>query len=156
MYGAGTIVASGLVGLNVPRDLFFEKELNLVIPKGWGPDIDEAASSSSTQRSLIRQYRWTGSENVRTFLDLLEEGSINVKALISNQFHFDEADQAYERILRGETGTNVGTVLNYNEKGKSKREVTLSPNLGQGGLTPTGKVTTAIIGAGQYLSLIHI
>lgn len=146
----GTIVASGLVGLNVPRDLFFEKELNLVIPKGWGPDVSESVSSRGLQYGFTPQYRWSGEQNVHTFLDLLREGLVNVKALISSQFPFDEADRAYDRILRGEIGSNIGIVLNYEEKEQSKRRITLALSAGSSRLTDTRKVTTAIVGAGQY------
>ncbi|SVC80749.1 uncharacterized protein METZ01_LOCUS333603, partial [marine metagenome] len=146
----GTIVASGLVGLNVPRDLFFEKELNLVIPKGWGPDVSESVSSRGLQYGFTPQYRWSGEQNVHTFLDLLREGSVNVKALISSQFPFDEADRAYDRILRGEIGSNIGIVLNYEEQEQSKRRITLALSAGSSRLTDTRKVTTAIVGAGQY------
>jgi len=146
-----TIVASGLVGLNIPRDLFFEKELNLVIPKGWGPGLSEAAVSEPLSSVLVSQFRWSGIENVRTFLDLVETGAVNVKALISRQFRFSEAVRAYQKVLKGDIGTNVGVVLNYDELPRVKTEMILSLSSGIK-TNPSGNrnVTIAIVGAGQY------
>jgi len=43
--------------------------------------------------------RWTRKANGRLFLELLAEGSINVKDLITHQFSYLEAPKAYQMIL---------------------------------------------------------
>ncbi len=38
----GRVVAAGLVGLAVPRKPFYDKELDLVVSRGWGPGLYDA------------------------------------------------------------------------------------------------------------------
>ena len=141
----GKIVAGGLVGLNVPREIFFKKELNLSVPRAWGPEYDESGADATSQR-----YRWTGAENIYTFIDLVDRGLVNIKSLISERFDFFEAEKVYEELLNGKVKNNIGIVLNYETKGHVKRKELISDKVGKQRKIEGNHVATAIIGAGQY------
>lgn len=55
---------------------------------------------------------WTSRRNTKFFLQLLKEDEINVDHLITDQFSFEEAGEAYKMLLEDRTQA-LGVVLNY-------------------------------------------
>jgi 2-desacetyl-2-hydroxyethyl bacteriochlorophyllide A dehydrogenase len=104
----GRIVAPGLIGLTVPRRLFFEKELQLTIPRAWGAGSDGRPKETST-------YRRSGpsaQENLRQFLELVAAGDVRLKPLITHRLSIDDALRAYE-MLDSTIPRPLGMLLSY-------------------------------------------
>jgi predicted dehydrogenase len=111
----GRIVVPGLVGLDLPRKMFYEKELQLVVSRAWGPgmyDPDYEAGQVDYPQSLVR---WTAQRNMAQVIRLLNEGRVSVDHLITHRYHIDEAVSAYNMILKGDEPT-MGVVLQYPEQ----------------------------------------
>ena len=77
----GKIVSSGLVGLNLIRDKFFKKQIELVISNSSGNKNHRGKGSSH--------------ENINYFFELLASKKISVLDLISEEISFDDADNIY-------------------------------------------------------------
>ena len=149
----GKIVVAGLVGLEIPRKEFFEKELELSVSRAWGPG---AISPPEVPHLLHTPYpRWSASENIRAFLKLLEDRAISVHELISKKAEFSQAPAIYSALLEGQASES-GVVLTYDsddlDLARSRSRVT---NLG---ILPTSTnaankqedVGVGLIGAGMY------
>lgn len=111
----GRVIATGLVGLNVPRKPFYDKELELVVSRAWGPGVYDP---SYTERCLdypLPYARWTAQRNLEEFLAQLAKGEVKVKHLVSHRFDFSECLRAYELILSGEE-PYMGVLLQFPEK----------------------------------------
>jgi len=71
----GRIVAAGLVGLEVPRKPFYDKELELVVSRAWGPGLydpnytekglDYPLSVAGARSASATGSAWTGGIGAR-------------------------------------------------------------------------------------------
>lgn len=111
----GKIIASGLVGLEIPRKTFFEKELEFTVSRAWGPGIFDP---QYTEKNIDYPYsytRWTAKRNMEEFLYQVAKGNVNVKNLITHRFKIDDALKAYEIILEGKE-PYMGVVIEYSKE----------------------------------------
>lgn len=106
----GRIVLVGVVGLQLSRADFYEKELSFQVSCSYGPGRYDSNYELKGQDYPIGFVRWTEQRNFEAFLQLLAEGLVNVKPLISSRFAFVEALKAYEKLG---SGNALGILLNY-------------------------------------------
>ncbi|MBI4306005.1 MAG: Gfo/Idh/MocA family oxidoreductase [Chloroflexi bacterium] len=108
----GRVVVTGVVGMQVPRRTFYEKELELVVSRAWGPGLYDPAYAQRGLDYPIAYARWTAQRNMAEFLAQLARGAVSVGDLITHRFPIDEAPQAYEMILAGKEQC-IGVVIQY-------------------------------------------
>jgi threonine dehydrogenase-like Zn-dependent dehydrogenase len=102
----GRVVAVGAVKMDVPRRTYYEKELDLRLSRSYGPGRYDAVYEEEGVDYPFGYVRWTEKRNMRAFLELIAEGKVNVKPLITHRFPFERALEAYDLILGK---TNVGS-----------------------------------------------
>ena len=147
----GRVVATGQVGLEIPRKAFYDKELELVVSRGWGPGVYDPGYTDQGKDYPIGYARWTAGRNMEEFLKLLAKGAVRVDDLISHRFPLDRAKEAYELLLEDKE-PYIGVLLTYPENdtqnGKS-RVVHLRQAVPE--KESKGKrVGTGLIGAGLF------
>ena len=108
----GRIVATGQVGLNVPRRTFYDKELELVVSRAWGPGLYDSGYTDSGFDYPLPYPRWTANRNVEEFLAQLSRSSVSVGHLITHRFPIDKAIDAYDMVLKGRK-FYIGVVVTY-------------------------------------------
>jgi predicted dehydrogenase/threonine dehydrogenase-like Zn-dependent dehydrogenase len=142
----GRIVAIGATGLDLPRRVFYQKELSVVVSRSYGPGRYDPDYEERGRDYPLAHVRWTERENMRAFLGLVAEGSVKVRPLISHRFPIDDAEQAYG-VLQGERV--LGIVLEYPEAPRTSGPVHLraaDPGRGDAGSI----LGVSIIGAGNF------
>lgn len=145
----GRVVATGMVGLDIPRKPFYEKEIEFVISRAWGPGMYDVDYEERDVKYPLPYVRWTARRNMATFLDLVAEGRVNVEPLITHRFPFEQALNAYEMILEGEE-PYIGVVLEYGEaEPEPVRRIDLKPE-NQLAAVEDDEVGIGLIGAGLY------
>ena len=115
----GRIVLVGVVGLDLQRADFYEKELSFQVSCSYGPGRYDR---NYEQRGLdypIGFVRWTEQRNFEAVLQLMADGKIDVDPLITHRFAFDDALEGYKAI--GEPGA-MGIVLAYGHESCEKRD----------------------------------
>ncbi len=108
----GRIVVPGLVSLDVPRRTFYEKELGLKVSRAWGPGLYDPDYEERGRDYPLPFVRWTAWRNMEAFLQLLAQGSVQVKPLITHRFPIERATEAYQLISEGKE-PYIGIVLTY-------------------------------------------
>ena len=111
----GRIVITGQVGLDVPRKPFYDKELELVVSRAWGPGIYDSNYAEKGLDYPIGYARWTAKRNMGEFLNLLDQSAVQVNDLITHRFPLESAKEAYKLILEGEE-PYIGVLLTYPEQ----------------------------------------
>ncbi|PLK22556.1 dehydrogenase [Porphyrobacter sp. TH134] len=150
----GRIVLVGVVGLNLLRDDFYEKELTFQVSCSYGPGRYDPAYEEDGQDYPIGFVRWTEQRNFEAVLDLMASGAIDVKPLITHRFDVDQAAAAMDLLTSGEP--SMGILINYPgtalaERVEKERRIILTPEAGSSG---QGRV--AFLGAGNYASRVLI
>ena len=148
----GRVVATGLVGLRVPRHLFFERELELVVSKASGPGLYDPEYESGGKDYPYPYVRWTHGRNMAEFLRLVAKGSVDLKPLITHRFPIAQAVEAYTALQNHQAENPIGIVLQYPE-GVS-RQATVSVSGIDGGpqkrREPNSTIHVGFIGAGLF------
>jgi polar amino acid transport system substrate-binding protein len=141
----GRVVVVGAVGMNVPREPYFRKEISLVISRSYGPGRYDPVYEEAGQDYPYGYVRFTEQRNLAAFLQLLEDGSVDVGPLITHRFPLAEAPAAYA-LLSGRTREPyLGIVLSY--PGHSAR--TAQRTVETTDAVP-GEIGLSLFGAGNY------
>jgi predicted dehydrogenase len=108
----GRVVVIGEVGLDVPRSLFYEKELALVTSRSYGPGRYDRQYEERGLDYPIGYVRWTERRNMAAFLELVAQERVRVEPLITERIPIAQAADAYKRLLEA-ASSPLGIVLAY-------------------------------------------
>ena len=144
------VVAVGTVGMDIQRKLYYEKELDFRIARSYGPGRYDAAYEQKGRDYPIGYVRWTETRNMEAFLQLLAEGKLNLKPLITHRFPIDRAHGAYH-LITGKTGEpHLGVLIEYPDQANEAQRVEL---VGQGTTRTSSagqSVAVGLLGAGTF------
>jgi len=144
----GRVISLGVVGTELPRKLYYEKELHFQISRSSGPgryDPDYEEKGIDYPYGFVR---WSEQRNMQAFLDLLATRKIDVSSLISHKFEIQNAASAYDLITGKTKEAFLGVLLTYpqNETPSSKVNLTFQPKA----LQSLSKMNLGVLGAGNY------
>jgi len=108
----GRVTAVGLVPFGLPREIAYQKELDLTIARSYGPGRYDPAFEEQGVDYPIAYVRWTETRNLEGFLQLVAEGKVDPLALVTHRFAIAEAPRAYE-MLADDREHPLGIVLSY-------------------------------------------
>ena len=149
----GRVVAVGLVGMNVPRSVYYQRELTLKVSLSYGPGRHDPDYEERGHDYPVAYVRWTEGRNIEAFLDLLAAGRIDVKPLITHRFLIDDASKAYQLISGKAHETYLAVILEYRTEGEVDRRIENNSATKKGGKS-AGRVGIGLIGAGGYAQKI--
>ena len=95
----GRVIVVGLVRTDLPRQEFYDKELELTVSRSYGPGRYDPEFELEGRDYPYPYVRWTETRNLEAFVDLVARKRVNVERLISHQYPFGEAAQAYRLLL---------------------------------------------------------
>ena len=107
------VVVVGLVGMDVPRHSYYEKELDLRLSRSYGPGRYDPEYEEKGNDYPIGYVRWTERRNMEAFLRLVADGKINTGLLTTHRFGVNKAEDAYKLILSRDGERYCGVVLEY-------------------------------------------
>ena len=116
------IVATGAVGLDIPRKIYYEKELSFINSRSYGPGRYDPSYEEGGADYPIGYVRWTEGRNLEAVVDLLASGKLKVEKLITHRFPIAEATEAYEVITGKKEEPFIGVLLTYPETEKRELE----------------------------------
>jgi len=147
----GRIVLVGVVGLELSRADFYEKELSFQVSCSYGPGRYDAAYEEGGHDYPVGFVRWTEQRNFEAVLDLMASRVLDVAPLISHRFAFEEAAAAY--ALLGSNTPSLGIMLDYADP--QQPDALLTQRIVSIGTLPAVPAVPAaacvgFIGAGNY------
>jgi predicted dehydrogenase/threonine dehydrogenase-like Zn-dependent dehydrogenase len=108
----GRIILVGVIGLNLSRAEFYEKELSFQVSCSYGPGrYDENYENRGIDYPLPF-VRWTEKRNFEAVLQSISSGKLKVNEMITEVIPLDDYMQIY-----GEIGSSksIASILKYNE-----------------------------------------
>ena len=142
------VIAVGAVGMEIPRKMYYEKELEVIVARSYGPGRYDPEYEERAKDYPIGYVRWTVGRNMESFLDLLAQKQLDVSPLITHRIPIEQGERAYHLLTSDES--YLGVLLTYGEKPIPKDN--RIPNL----LAPSVRVrpgeilALGVLGAGNY------
>jgi predicted dehydrogenase/threonine dehydrogenase-like Zn-dependent dehydrogenase len=147
----GRVVVVGAVGLNIPRDVYYKKELEVKISMSYGPGRYDRSYEEGGLDYPYDYVRWTERRNLESVLDLMARRSLDVRSLTTHRFAVNQAAEAYEMIQQGKD-SYVGIVLKYDLDRAREKTIRLAAATEHKSRTILG---VGFVGAGNYSS-VHL
>lgn len=152
----GRIVLVGVVGLELRRADFYEKELSFQVSCSYGPGRYDPAYEDGGRDYPIGFVRWTEQRNFEAVLDLMAAGTLDVAPLITHRFAIQDSDDAMTLLTSSDP--SLGILISYPSEKLERtaspvRQVTLRTDRYHGSV---GTGTVAVLGAGNHASRVLI
>ena len=148
----GTVVVVGLVGMDIQRDPFLRKEIDLLVSSSYGPGRYEDRYEDKGMDYPYSYVRWTEKRNMEEYLRLLTEGRVGI-AELAEEYPLESAAAAFERLADSQ-GRPVAVVLRHRVDvsldQKTRTRVDVSP------IRPSGKTRIGVAGAGRFVQRVHL
>ncbi len=142
----GRVVVVGLVGMTLPREPYYLKEIDLRISRSYGPGRYDPRYEEGGQDYPFGYVRFTEQRNMVTFMELVAEKRVDPDSLITHRFPIAQAAEAYD-LLRGGSGARyLGVLLDYPEE----RPAPPAASIGTRRPLDAGSLGVSFIGAGNY------
>lgn len=150
----GRIILVGVVGLNLSRAYFYEKELIFQVSCSYGPGRYDPVYEEGGQDYPIGFVRWTEQRNFEAVLDLMSSGALDLEPLITHRFKISQADEAMNLLISNKS--SLGLLLEYDapadiEAVQCKHVIRLSSVTSK-----QGKGVLGFLGAGNYAGRVLI
>jgi predicted dehydrogenase/threonine dehydrogenase-like Zn-dependent dehydrogenase len=147
------VVATGTVGLNIPRKIYYEKEISFINSRSYGPGRYDSSYEENGQDYPIGYIRWTEGRNFQSVVDLMASGKLKVQPLITHRLPIEKATTAYDVITGKKKENFLGVILTY-ESSIEKQETSNKVEFAIRHLPPVTRnsslVTLGVLGAGLY------
>ncbi len=159
----GRIVLVGVTGLELSRADFFEKELSFQVSCSYGPGRYDSNYEEKGFDYPVGFVRWTEQRNFEAVLDMMADGRVDVKPLISHRFVINDAEQAYAIV--GGAGPSLGILLQYPTAAQKPeaelRRATVELDPHPQPLSPRDRgakeeAVVAFVGSGNYATAVLI
>ena len=144
----GRIMLVGVIGLNINRADFYEKELSFQVSCSYGPGRYDDSYEQKGIDYPLPYARWTEKRNFEAILEAIKNGSLNVKELITERVPLEDYNQIYENI---DSGNSIASLLIYpglNNHELETKTITLNDSS-----FSSQKGVVGIVGAGNFTNM---
>jgi predicted dehydrogenase/threonine dehydrogenase-like Zn-dependent dehydrogenase len=145
------VVVVGDVKMDISRNDYFKKELEIVQSRSYGPGRYDPAYEEKGRDYPIGYVRWTERRNMAAFMDMLAAGVLDMQALTTHRFPVEKAGDAYDLVSGNTQEFTVGIVLTYAKEPSGPSEAPEPVKH-----KSEGKVGLGIIGAGNFAKSVLV
>ena len=97
----GRIILIGVIGLEINRADFYEKELTFQVSCSYGPGRYDNNYEDKGLDYPLAFVRWTENRNFEAVLDAMHRGVLKVTPLITRRVAFEKFDEVYNNLNAG-------------------------------------------------------
>lgn len=145
----GRVVLVGVIGLNINRSDFYDKEISFQVSCSYGPGRYDNNYEEKGLDYPIGFVRWTEKRNFEAILQALSNQSLKVSDLITEKVNLQDYNQIYDNLSKKGA---IASIINYNSikedifSSKVEINTILSfPSDGVIGIIGAGNFTSAMI-----------
>jgi predicted dehydrogenase len=143
----GTVVIVGDVGLNVRRDIFYRKEIDLLMSTSYGPGRYDRNYEVDGRDYPLPYVRWTLNRNMQSYLELAARRQLKIGGIIDRILTIGEAPGFFRSATAQDPEPPIGVLISYPATaGNASTRISL------GGYKPApeGKIRYALVGVGAF------
>ena len=140
----GRIILVGVVGLNLSRADFYEKELSFQVSCSYGPGRYDDEYEQHGKDYPLPYVRWTEKRNFETILEAIASNKLDVNPLITEEIDLADFSRIYGDM---KASKSIASILRYSEDISVERvvEITKVPTINE--------LAIGIIGAGNFTQM---
>ena len=148
----GAVIIVGDVSLNVKRDIFYRKEIDLLMSTSYGPGRYDFSYEVEGRDYPYGYVRWTQNRNMQAYLEMIASGQLKIQPLIDRVITVDEAPTAYKELAKGGQALPMGVLIRYPDDGRDLPEPPDATRISIRGHRPPpgGVINYALVGAGGF------
>jgi len=144
----GRIILVGVVGLNLSRAEFYEKELIFQVSCSYGPGRYDTNYEEHGIDYPVPYVRWTENRNFNAVLAMLKSGGLKVEPLISELVELHDFQMIYGDLKRPHI---IASILKYpGSKIDENRIITINQTSKK---FNSNKAVVGIIGSGNFVKM---
>ena len=140
----GRIVLVGVIGLDIQRADFFEKELSFQVSCSYGPGRYDDDYEQKGMDYPIGYVRWTEKRNFEAILQAIGSGQLDVKPLITERVKLENYKEIYGDMRKQ---GSIASILEFPENSVQDSKVKVSEKSYK-----ASEGVFGIIGAGNFTS----
>jgi predicted dehydrogenase/threonine dehydrogenase-like Zn-dependent dehydrogenase len=140
----------GLLPLEIPRKTFFEKELEVVVSRSYGPGRYDPDYEERGHDYPIGYVRWTERRNLQAVLRAIATKRLDVASLVTHRLPFERALDAYAIITGERPEPHIGVLLTYDVPGRPEAKAIASSVTPVRRTGPRAELGMAIVGTGSF------
>ena len=141
----GRVVVVGAVGMDLPREDYYLKEIGFSVSCSYGPGRYDPSYEEGGLDYPVGFVRWTERRNMEAVLDAMAAGTCRPLSLVTHRMPFADAPSAYSLFLQGATHY-AGILLEYPDA-----EIAPPAAFPLGAKAPLqGSLGVGMIGCGSY------
>ena len=138
----GRIVLTGVTGLHLNRNDFYEKEISFRVSSSYGQGRYDDEYEIKGNDYPLPFVRWTSKRNFEAVLDAIASGKLDVKPLVSEVVELNDFEKIYDNIS---SGNSLASIIKYDTEKIHSNVIQFLQKKKQ-----SGKEVIAILGAGNF------
>lgn len=144
----GRIVLVGVIGLNIKRSDFYEKELSFQVSCSYGPGRYDEEYEQKGNDYPLPYVRWTEKRNFEAVLEAIAIASIRMKPLITEVIDLDNYDKIYGQIG---SSKSIASIIRYSNERVTESSVSITTSS-----FSKENAVFGIIGAGNFTKMMIV
>ncbi|TXN37623.1 zinc-binding dehydrogenase [Flagellimonas hymeniacidonis] len=140
----GRVVLVGVIGLDISRADFYEKEISFQVSCSYGPGRYDEEYEEKGNDYPIGFVRWTEKRNFQAVLNAISKKNLNVRPLITERIPLSDFQKIYENMG---SIKSIASIIEYDDTKEPKRTIQVVHKSFQ-----NKKGVIGIIGAGNFTS----
>ena len=106
----GRVILVGVVGLELNRSDFYEKEISFQVSCSYGPGRYDSAYENKGLDYPIGHVRWTEKRNFNAVLNALAKGTLKVEKLVTERVKLDKYQRVYDDL---ENTNKIASIIQF-------------------------------------------
>jgi len=140
----GRIILVGVIGLDISRADFYEKEISFQVSCSYGAGRYDEEYEQKGHDYPIGYVRWTEKRNFEAVLNAISKKTLNVNSLITDRVPLNDYRKIYGNMSNSKS---IASILEYSSSQEQKSTIKLVEKSFHG-----KKGVVGIIGAGNFTS----
>ncbi|MFK2819103.1 bi-domain-containing oxidoreductase [Flavobacteriaceae sp. LMIT009] len=140
----GRIILVGVIGLDISRADFYEKEISFQVSCSYGPGRYDESYEQKGNDYPIGYVRWTEKRNFEAILNAMAKKVLKVQPLITEKVSLNEYDRIYDHM---DNSKSIASILVYDNESEQGTVVALNKKTYE-----AQKGVLGIVGAGNFTS----
>ncbi len=151
----GRVVLVGTTPIEIDRQDIYTDEIDFLISTSYGPGRYDKNYEEGGNDYPYAYVRWTEQRNIKEFLALVGNKSVDIQSMIDETFPIEESEKAFASLSSG-TVKPLIVLLDYKLEEDIKNQAASAIQIKNENKNIKGQINVAIVGTGNFFKSVHL